>query len=549
VNQTRYSTAQYDVIQGLAVDTEDDNAWFVGSTSGDLFGAANGQADIMSFYVGCEEGWLSADICGENPASNVLSSMHIGTTQRDLGQAISLDDEDVYLSGITSGDLYGTNAGESDMFAAKFEDGSSSPAWEWQVGTSMKEFADGGSCLTTDNNLVVVGRSQGSLFDTNVAPGTFDIVVAVLDGNDGSEVATYQFGSEGDDYAEDVYCDDSGNAYIVGFTSGPLFANVSVIGNGTNDYIALKMDLTDGSITWGVQGTSGEHDYLYGVTMSQDKTQLITVGLSDGDLFATAIGGTDFVAISFDPTDGTIQWGTQWGTTETDMLVRADIDPASGNVMTTGWSAGSDYGTNAGGEDVVVIKLDVTDGSVIWGAQYGSSALDNAIAIKCDSFGNAWVGGYTEGSMFGTYKGATDGFIMKVSVDDGSLILSDQKSYSTAQYDVIQGLAVDTEDDNAWFVGSTSGDLFGSSKGQADIMSFYVGCEYGWLSADTCASYKKDDDKDEDDDDDSTAIVIVATAISLVGVGLIGFGGYYYYTKSKASKDADEATPYATLNG
>ena len=469
----------------------------------------------------------------------IIESVQNGTTGKDLAQAIQYVDganDAIFVSGLTEGSMYATAEGQGDLFAVKYEEVGdvSRVKWGWQAGTSGKEFGDGGSCKASNGDFVMVGRTEGDLFGPNNG-SNFDVVVATFNPNTGAPVLTVQVGSNGNDYAEDAYCDSVNNLYVAGFTSGSWFAPASGDENTTNDYVLFKMNLDTGVIDWGVQNSSNKFDYFYGVSASADETEIFTVGLTEGSLFGpamnTADGSTDFLAASFS-SSGAFNWGKQWGTTEVDQLVRCHVD-SEGFLLASGSSMGSMYATNQGSMDMVVLKMDVSGGSapqdVEWGVQHGSADVDDAIALGSDSMNDVWVAGYTQGSLFGTVKAGTDGYVAKLDGTDGSILVSNQEDYSTTSNDAIQALVVDLESDNAHITGSSAGSLFGQNIGLGDYITALEGCDDQWSSTRaTCGA----DSNGDDDDDDQLQDALIITAVVLAVVGIVGLLVYYSRTHS-----------------
>ena len=107
----------------------------------------------------------------------------------------------------------------------------------------------------------------------------------------------------------------------------------------------------------------------------------------------------------------------QLGTSEGDIAIGITSDP-SGNIYMTGYTGGSlDGNTNAGSEDLFVVKYN-SGGIKQWTQQLGTSEKDIAIRITSDPSDNIYVTGYTGGSLDGnTNAGSEDLFIVKYDTD------------------------------------------------------------------------------------------------------------------------------------
>ncbi|MDD5272447.1 MAG: SBBP repeat-containing protein, partial [Methylovulum sp.] len=121
----------------------------------------------------------------------------------------------VYLTGITRGNLVGENQGSDDVFLRKYgPDGTA--LWTRQFGTASSDY---GNDLTVDSagNIYVAGSSMGSLNSTN--RGSYDAFVRKYT-TSGELVRGRQFGSSDFDIANAVSVGDDDAVYVGGNTNG-----------------------------------------------------------------------------------------------------------------------------------------------------------------------------------------------------------------------------------------------------------------------------------------------------------------------------------------
>ncbi len=108
-----------------------------------------------------------------------------GTWNAEHGYSLATDAEgNIYLSGYTTGDLYGPKSGGRDVFLAKF-DASGNPLWGRQFGCTpglgTNEHDQGwGVALGADGNIYLTGQVEGPL-DGNPYLGGLDIFLAKYD--------------------------------------------------------------------------------------------------------------------------------------------------------------------------------------------------------------------------------------------------------------------------------------------------------------------------------------------------------------------------------
>ena len=116
-------------------------------------------------------------------------------------------------------------------------------------------------------------------------------------------------------------------------------------------------------------------------------------------------------------------------------------DTATGQVYIVGETTG-DFGFESfGSGDGFVVRLNIEDGSVMWAKQIGTGDLDAVTAATLHSDGDVVVSGTTHGTLDeGSNSGGSDGFVAKYGAD-GTLIWVSQ--YGTSDEDV--GGFIDTE--------------------------------------------------------------------------------------------------------
>lgn len=119
-----------------------------------------------------------------------------------------------------------------------------------------------------------------------------------------------------------------------------------------------------------------------------------------------------------------------FGTTASDNA--SGLAKHSSGVYVVGDTSGNLHGTNKGGTDAFIRKVD-TDGKVIWGRQFGTAAGDAASDVAADATGNAYVLGRTSGNMARTLRGGNDFFLRKYT-SSGSVAWTRQFGLDTADY-------------------------------------------------------------------------------------------------------------------
>ncbi len=196
------------IATGMAVAVDSGgNAYITGWTNANLGGPNAGDADIF--------------LTKFNSAGTLLWIRQAGTAGTDIAQGVAVDGAgNVYITGSTSGSLGGPNAGDYDSFLAKYSP-SGTLLWLRQNGSAGSE---GTFDLAVDDagNAYITGYTSGNLVGGNAgAVGTIDLFLAKYDVA-GNLLWMRQTGTEGQDAAYAVAVDGVGNTYITGGTTGNL---------------------------------------------------------------------------------------------------------------------------------------------------------------------------------------------------------------------------------------------------------------------------------------------------------------------------------------
>ncbi len=323
--------------------------------------------------------------------------------------------------------------------------------WIRQIGTSVGDCSYGVAVDAT-GNAWISGYTYGSLGGPSA--GAWDAFLAKYDAS-GNPLWTRQLGTDRGDRSHAVAVDSSGNAWISGYTDGSLGGPNA----GLWDAFLAKYDAS-GNPLWSRQiGTSG-YDESYGVAVDGSGNAWIC-GYTEGSLGGLNVGGQDAFLAKYDAS-GNLLWTQQLGTGTSDYGRSVAVD-AAGNAWISGYTGGSLGGLNAGGQDAFLAKYDAS-GNLLWTRQLGTGSEDRSNTVAVDAAGNAWISGYTGGSLGGLNAGGQDAFLAKYDAS-GNLLWTRQLGTGTT--DISHGVAVDAAG-NAWISGITSGSLGGGNAGGFD---------------------------------------------------------------------------------
>jgi len=382
----------------------------------------------------------------------------LGTSDSDSSRSVAIDGSgNAYISGYTEGSLGGPSAGITDAFLAKY-DSAGSLLWTRQLGTSSN---DRGYSVAIDGsgNAYISGHTKGGLGGGPTAGG-WDAFLAKFDSS-GTHLWTSQLGTSGWDMSYSVAVDGSGNAYISGRTdNGPISYPYNI------DAFLAKYD-SSGSLLWTEQLGTSEYDISNSVAIDGSGNAYIS-GWTSGSIGGPNEGSSDAFLAKYAPS-GSPLWTRQLGTSSSDQSFSVAID-GSGNAYISGRTEGSLDGPHAGGDDAFLAKYN-DSGSLLWKRQLGTSSSDVSYSVAIDGSGNAYISGETWGDLGGPNEGSCDAFLAKYDTS-GSLLWT--KQLGTGDWDDSWSVAIDGSG-NAYISGYTKGSLGGPNAGGADaFLAKYV---------------------------------------------------------------------------
>lgn len=215
------------------------------------------------------------------------------------------------------------------------------------------------------------------------------------------------------------------------------------------------------NIDWSRQFGTSADDATPAVAVAASGNAFVT-GYTTGSLGGPNAGNSDAFLTKYD-SSGSLQWIRQVGTSGFDQSYGAAVD-SSGNAFITGYTYGSLGGPSAGNADAFLTKYDGA-GTLLWSRQVGTPAYDITYGVAADSSGNAYISGFTDGgSLGGPNAGAQDAFLTKYDAS-GNLLWSRQLGTSTR--DEARGVAVDGSG-NVYIGGLTQGSLAAPNAGNID---------------------------------------------------------------------------------
>jgi len=315
----------------------------------------------------------------------------------------------------------------------------------------------------------------------------------------GAQYATVDWantsGSTGNEYANGVAIDGTGNVYVTGqftntvdFDPGAGTANLTSAGN--TDAFVAKYD-SAGVYLWAFAIGGTGYDYGYAIAVDGSGNVYVagqfalTVDFDPGagSTTRTASGADAFVAAY--TTGGAFSWVQSVGGTSNDrgraVAVGSGVYVAGefmGSNVDFDPGAGSDLHSSAGSQDVFLWKLAAADGAFSWARTVGGSGSDVAYGVALNS---ATTQAYVVGQFNGTVDfdpgvgtsnqasaGGTDAFVWNVD-STGAYGWAVRVGSTTA--DVANAVAVDASGNivaTGYFNGTVD---FDPGVGTSDLIS------------------------------------------------------------------------------
>ena len=346
------------------------------------------------------------------------------------------------------------------------------------LGGSLDDWG-GGVAVDNDGNVYITGNTSSTYFpasnpnsSTQPVPNVF---VTKLSPDGSTLIYSTYLGGNGADTGTDIAVDLSGNVYISGSTSSTDFpTSVPLQGSNAGDYDAfiVKLDPNGSTVLFSTYlGGTGQD---LGSSIAIDTSENVYVGgrtfssnfpTTSGSLQESQGGGGDAFVAKLNPVGSSRLYSTYFGGSALEEANGIAVD-ASGNAHIAGQTQSTDLstvspfqGSNAGGRDAFVAKLNSTGASLIYSTYLGGDADEIGTDIEVDSDGNAYAVGYTYSSNFPTsnpyqasYEGNGDFFVTKFSPDGSSLFYSTYLGGGSTE--AFPSVAVDAGG-NAYIAGDT----------------------------------------------------------------------------------------------
>lgn len=383
----QWGTAGDDSFWGASVDTSSGTVYAVGDTTGATYGANKGANDALL---------VKYDVSG-----NLLGGFQDGSQNSDRFDVAAADGAGgVYVAGYSSSGTFGPpRVGTGDNVFGRI---SPTNTWTWLQQSATDDVQAGG------------GQNTGAFLTTGFV--TSPVAGPWAGGNDvlwqvrnsaGNVALQGQFGAGSSESGNAAAIDSGGNYIIAGITDGAIGG---LNAGGTDTFVAKFNSV--GTQLWVKQLGSAGTDSATSVT-TDALGNVYVAGITDGSVGGPNAGSSDNFIAKYDPA-GNQLWVKQFGS------LAAEANPLVAYFLNAVWLSasthGNMFGTNQGFRDVYAVRLNASNGNVLWSTQLGTSGFEDAHAIAADTvLGKVYIAGNTTGSFGGPFAGLEDGFVISIS--------------------------------------------------------------------------------------------------------------------------------------
>jgi len=293
------------------------------------------------------------------------------------------------------------------------------------------------------------GFELGSGYDRNL-PVVIDPVL---------EYSTYLGGNHWD-YGSGIAVDTSGAAYVTGWTDSPDFPteNPYQTNQGGDDVFVTKLSNSGSSLVYSTYLGGNDRDQGNGIAVDDSGAAYVTGYTYSTDFptvnpYQTDQDTSDVFVVKLSSAGNSLIYSTYLGGSGNDYGWGGIAVDSSGAAYVTGYTESTDfptenpYQTDQPYSDAFVTKLSSAGNNLIYSTYLGGNSMDGGSDIAVDAFGSAYVTGETYSTDFPTENpyqidpGLQDVFVTKLSSSGSSLVYSTYLGGNGSDFG--HGIAVD----------------------------------------------------------------------------------------------------------
>jgi len=357
-------------------------------------------------------------------------SWYRDTLSSEWNDVLIDDQQHIWLAGWSHGVVGQTNIEPAGNSRAVVRQLAADGSLLWDAGARFDTAgADSAEALTIgrDGTIFVVGRTTGSIDGASNA-GQFDTFVAWTERpGAAAQWRSFQTGTDRPQHPRRAAVDARGRLLIAGHDDEYVPSNYV---EAWSDAFAMRLDRQGAgtaddrlSVAWTHRSNSAEPDIgggLASVETAEGASTFVSGAVQGGTQRGMYLRRLDGL--------GQTMWTTRYSAVPLDHV--AVIRPLAGGDLLIG---GSVYGAlpgavGLGQQDVFVARVSALDGRLLRSWQLGSSGAEWLADLQIDSEGNIVLFGETTGSVVAgqSNAGGNDLFMMKIAGNDGRVLAARQ---------------------------------------------------------------------------------------------------------------------------
>ncbi len=362
--------------------------------------------------------------------SSLVYSTYLGGSYRDLAYGIAVDSsKSPYVTGkTTSGDFPIRNAYQStkrddyDVFITKLSSSGTTILYSSFLGGSR---TDHGYAISLDSNkcAYLTGRSESYNFPTvnpYQASNSGHAAFVTKFSSTGSNLiySTYLGGNHSAEEGYAIAVDSGGYAYVTGYTLSTDFPTrfpYQASRAGWEDAFVTCLSYTGSSLIFSTYLGGADYDRGQGIALDSANRAIVT-GWTGSTNFPTysayqssLLGSKDAFLTKLHPGGGSsIVFSTYLGGSSSDEAHGIALD-SQASIYLTGYTYSSNFPTRLPYQstlntfpDVFLTKFYSSGSSLSYSTYLGGNDDDYGEGVAVDSFGDAYITGYTKSTNFPT---------------------------------------------------------------------------------------------------------------------------------------------------
>jgi Bacterial Ig-like domain (group 3)/Beta-propeller repeat len=346
-------------------------------------------------------------------------------------------------------------------------------------------YSDQGNGIAVDSagSAYVIGTTDSINFPRvnslqATSGGDYDAFVFKLNPAGSALLYSTYLGGSGADYGYGIAVDNTGNAYVIGYTQSldfPTMKPLQGTNSGLGDAYVAKINSTGSALIYSTYLGGNGADFGYAIAVDAAGNAYVTGYTESADFHTirafqpTNRGGGDGFVAKLNSSGSALVYSTYLGGSGRDYGSGIAVDNTN-SAYVTGLTSSSDFPTknplqanNAGGDpgcacDSFVSKISPT-GGLSFSTYIGGSGIDYSSGIAVDKAGDVYVTGSTDSIDFPTVnplqasnRGGYDAFVFKLNSTGSALIYSTYLGGRKNDYG--NGIGVDSMN-NAHIAGET----------------------------------------------------------------------------------------------